>query len=568
VVPRLAAGDDVSALAARAIAAPRLLGRLEHVRPLYILSTLIGIEWLTILGVALTVRHNGWLYYQGGDQLWHYTSAWVMGQGRLSHTSVGYAWSIVLLPFALIGGPNLVSPLPFIVLLNVLVLMPIALLATYGIGRRMGGRLFGYWVALLWIVVPLIGIEYTVAGYHQRYTELLLPQSLGLTAMSDFPSLVVSIVAAYFAVRAVQDDSRWDGLYAGLFAGVALGIKPSNAPLVVGIVLALLWARRGRSLAYVAAGLSPGLLALALWKVIGEGKLPIINSGGPGAHAAPVLAVSLDIHRYIHPSWSFFSTQLHDLGQYFWSVRLLEWLAIAGTVGLLRHSRPIGLLFGGWFFTTIFVKWTSPGHGTVATSDLLRQSISTIPAALMILGGIVLLVPGLSRRLHSPGTEGWGTHRIRIGLAAALVVLFGVVPVALAAGLPVLKETDTISYYFQPGSLSAPFGVDKDWRPTVTRHGGRVRLTWPAQRPLGGTMDYVVFRASAKEPIYCDTTGGGAQCRLIGEPVIATRKTTFVDHVTGGAFEYRIAAVASWINDPTAGDIYVVSPPLSVSVPR
>ena len=62
-------------------------------------------------------------------------------------------------------------------------------------GQRIGGRLFGYWAAGLWILVPLIGIKYADAGYHQRYTELLLPQSLGLTAMSDFPSMVVSAVS-------------------------------------------------------------------------------------------------------------------------------------------------------------------------------------------------------------------------------------------------------------------------------------------------------------------------------------------------------------------------------------
>lgn len=559
----------MSAIAGRLVAAPRLLARLEAVQPRYVLSAFIAGEWLVTLAVALTVRHNGWVYYQGGDQLWHYTTAWVMGQGRLSHTSIGFGWSMVLLPFAIIGGPNLVSPLPFIVLFDVLVLMPIALLATYGIGRRMGGRLFGYWAALLWIVVPLLGIKYTLTGYHQRYTELLLPQALGLSVMSDFPSLVVSVVAAYFTVRAVQENTSWDGLFAGLFAGIAIGIKPSNAPLIIGIGLALLWARRGRSLAYFVAGLSPCVLALAVWKGVGEGQLPIFRSGAPGAHAAPVLAISLNIHRYIHPSWSFFSTQLHDLGQYFWSVRLLEWLAIGGTVGLLRYSRPIGLLFGGWFFSTIFVKWTSPAHGTVATSDLLRQSIAMIPAALMILAGVVLLVPGVAKRLRAaPQTASWGTHRVRVGLAAGLVTLFGAVPIALAASLPVLKQTDTISYYYQPGSLSPPFGVDKGWRPTFTRHGGTIDLRWPAQRPLGGTMDYVVFRAPAKDPIYCDVTGGGAQCRFIGEEVVATRKTSFVDHVSVGAWDYRVAAVASWINDPTAGDIYVVAPPVDIIVPR
>lgn len=561
----------MSAIAGRFVAAPRLLRRLEAVRPAYVLSALVAGEWLATLGVALSVRHNGWLYYQGGDQLWHYSTAWVMGQGRLPHTSVGYAWSMVLLPFALIGGPNLVSPLPFIVLLNVLVLMPIALFASYGIGRRLGGRLFGYWVAALWILVPLIGIKYTLAGYHQRYTELLLPQSLGLTVMSDFPSLVASVVAAYFAVRAVQDDTPWDGLFAGLFAGVALGIKPSNAPLLVGIGLALVYARRGRSLAYLVAGVAPSILALVLWKGIGEGKLPILGKsslGGPlpTAHAAPV--VGLALNRYIHPSWSFFSGQLHDLGQYFWSVRLLEWLAIAGTIGLLKYSRPIGLLFGGWFFATIFVKWTSIGHGTVATSDLLRQSISTIPAALMILAGVVLLVPGITKRMPRPADHVWGTHRIRVGLATALVTLFAVVPAALSLGLPVLKNTDTISYYYQPASLSAPFGVDNGWQPTVTRRGGTIRLRWPAQHPLGGTMDYVVFRALAKDPVFCDATGGGAQCRLIGEEIVATRTTTALDHVSAGSWNYRVAAVASWINDPTAGDIYVVSPPLDITVPR
>jgi hypothetical protein len=81
-------------------------------------------------------------------------------------------------------------------------------------------------------------------------------------------------------------------------------------------------------------------------------------------------------------------------------------------------------------------------------------------------------------------------------------------------------------------------------------------------------MDYVVLRARANDPVYCDVTSGGAQCRLIGQPVTATRKTTAVDHVVPGTFEYRIAAVASWINDPTAGDIYLVSRPVDVTVGR
>src|SRR5581483_9152659 len=290
-----------------------------------------------------------------------------------------------------------------------------------------------------------------------------LPQSLGLTALSDFPSLVASAAAAYFALRAVQDDAPWDGVLAGLLAGVALGIKPSNAPLLVGIGLALLAARRWRAVAWLAAGLAPGLLTLAVWKARGEGNLPILHSGAAGrqlvlAHAAPVLGFGLHIHRYVHPSWSYFTAQLHDVEQHFWSVRVLEWLAIAGTIGLLRKSRPLGLLFGGWFWTAIIVKWSTPGHGTIADSDLLRQTIPTIPAAVVLIAGTLLLFPGIPQRLHGSKPRPWATHRLRVGLAAGLATLFGLVPLALAMGLPRLSNTDTISYYTQTGlSLSAPF---------------------------------------------------------------------------------------------------------------
>lgn len=548
----------------------RALSRLDAARPAYVLAGLVVAEWLVTLGVAVTVRHNGWLYYQGGDELWHYVTSWLLGHGYLAHTSVGYGWAIVLLPFALLGGPDLLSPLPFIVLLDVLVLMPIALLSTYGIGRRLGGRLFGYWCAALWIVVPLIGIRFTETGYHQRYTELLLPQSLGLTGMSDFPSLVGGAAAAYFALRAVQDDSPWDGVLAGLLAGVVLGIKPSNAPLVVGMGLALLFARRWRGLAYTVAGVAPGIVALAVWKARGEGNLPLFRSAATGtrlvtAHAAPVIGLSL--HTYVSPSWSFFSAQLHDLGQYFWSVRIIEWLALAGLVGLFRRSRPAALLFGGWFFSMIVVKWTSPGHGTIADSDLLRQTIPAIPAALVLLAGLLFLVPGLPRRLPAPPRGEWATHRLRVGLAAALVTLFAVVPIALAAGLPRLANGDTLSYYTQSGSsLSAPFAVDPSWRLSVSHTGRTYDLRWPRLKPLGGTLDYNVVASPASQAIVCDPTGGGAQCRVNGSIVSATHGTAYTTSLAPGTWTFRILATGSWINDPTAGNVFVAGPPVTVTV--
>jgi hypothetical protein len=576
VVSRVDAGRDVTAYA-QTVVVPRVRGylaRLEDARPVYVLSALLVVEWLTILAVGLTVRRNGWIYYQGGDQLWHWVTSWLLGQGRLTHTSVGYAWSIVLLPFAIAAGPNLVSALPAILLFNVLVLMPIAFFSIYGIGARIGGRLFGYWTAALWIVVPLVGIKYADAGYHQRYTELLLPQSLGLSVMSDFPAMVVLAAAAYFTLRAAQDDMPADAIVAGLLAGVALGIKPSNAPFLVGAGLALLVAKRRRGILAFGLGLVPSVVALTVWKARGEGNVPLFSNSASGAHLAAgphtalVAFAGLNLHRYVSFDWHWFQVQqLDSLRDHFWSARVLEWIAIAGAIGLFRRSRPAGLLFAGWLFATVFVKWGSPGHGsTVDNSDILRQTIFTIPAALMLIAGTLLLFPRLPQRLPRPARRPWGTHRLRIGLIAGLVTIFGVVPAALAAALPTLKSSDRLAYYVQNGvSLSAPFTIDKGWHVQATVHGGSVHLTWPVLHSVGGHMNYVVLRSHANQSIECDATGGGAQCRLLGFVVDYTNSTSFVEKLPPGTWEYRLAAKASWVDDATQGDIYVAGPPLDVT---
>src|SRR5207249_11428183 len=124
------------------------------VRTAYVLAAFVLVEWVALAVFALTVRHNGWLYYAGGDQLWHYSGAYLLAHGHLPPAYVGYGWSLMLLPLSWVAGPNLVAALPGIVLLNTLILLPIALLCVYGIASRFAGRLFGYFAALAWIALP------------------------------------------------------------------------------------------------------------------------------------------------------------------------------------------------------------------------------------------------------------------------------------------------------------------------------------------------------------------------------------------------------------------------------
>ena len=113
--------SDAAALPTALDAVAQRLRRLRDfvtsVRPRYVLGGLLVVQWLAVLALALTVKHNGWLYYAGGDQLWHYSGAYFMAHGDLPPTFVGYGWSFLLMPVAAIAGPNLVSALPVIALL-------------------------------------------------------------------------------------------------------------------------------------------------------------------------------------------------------------------------------------------------------------------------------------------------------------------------------------------------------------------------------------------------------------------------------------------------------------------
>ena len=112
--------SSLEAVGRRLRRAHELVGSLS---PRKALAALIVVQWLAVAALALTVKHNGWLYYAGGDQLWHYTGAYLLAHGHLPATFVGYGWSILLLPVAAVAGPNLASALPAIVLFNTVVLL-------------------------------------------------------------------------------------------------------------------------------------------------------------------------------------------------------------------------------------------------------------------------------------------------------------------------------------------------------------------------------------------------------------------------------------------------------------
>ena len=92
-------------------------------------------------------------------------------------------------------------------LIQVIVLAPIALWCIYELGARIGGRVVGYVAAVVWTLGPYIAIPLFVHRYHDRYVDQFLPIPLGLTAMADYVG-TVALARVSPLCRARRRESR------------------------------------------------------------------------------------------------------------------------------------------------------------------------------------------------------------------------------------------------------------------------------------------------------------------------------------------------------------------------
>jgi hypothetical protein len=553
-----AAPAAVEAIGARLTRAREIASSL---RPAYVLGAFVGAQWLAVLALAVTVRHNGWLYYAGGDQLWHYSGAYLLADGHLPPAYVGYGWSIMLLPVSWFAGASLVSALPAIVLLNTVILLPVALLCVYGIASRIAGRLFGYFAALLWIALPYLGILFVEPGYHQKYTELTLPQLLGLSSVPDFPATVALLVSAYFCLRAIDSAGWQPAVAAGLAAGWSIAIKPSNTIFLVAPALLLIVERR-RALPMFVAGLLPAALTLAVWKFRGLGQLaaapaePVQLASGFGSLIDRIHSPSLN-------SWAHLRQVLDALREHFWVARVMEWLPVAGTIALLARSRRAFLLVGSWFTVFLLAKGTYI-PASIDDASFFRILMPAFPAFLLLTAAVVLLVPGVRARPARPAPILSG-RKLSIVLAVAVLV-FAALPLGVIAATPRLHDEGRQAVRLADSLVPVVPAVGL----TATTQGGVVHLKWRPRPTRAASVFYRVLRAKG--------AGGGAlcagrlrnssdNCQLYVDEVGTVRTPAFDDRPGPGSWSYRIGVAANWLNDPSLGDVYYVSAPVSASIP-
>jgi Dolichyl-phosphate-mannose-protein mannosyltransferase len=564
---------------ARAGELPSWLGPFGR-EPWIVLGPLLLVQWLALVVFMVTVRHNSWLYYQGGDQTFYWTTGWMFSHWRLPTAEVGWGWSYLLSPLAGIAGNTVLAGLPGIVLLDTIVLLPVALLGMYGIGARIGGRLFGYWTAAAWIALPYVAIPLFVQRYHGKYVEQALPQAFGLTPLADFPSMVLLIVAAYLVVRALDTRDWREAVLAGLVVGFTFCVKPSNVIFFPAPFVAFLIARRWRQLLYFGATLLPGILLVALWKQRGLGTQPLFAAGGDGTMAAlgiplPSAVLAGGIDRYVNIDWDHLRENRDSLREFFWAIRPLQWVALAGVVGLLRRSWAKGALIAVWFYAFLVVKGSSE-HARIEDASFFRLLMPSFPAFVLLIAAVPLLVPKVGAAVaarHPPGRP--ASRRLTRWIVVVTVLLVALPTVVLAA-----SRVQTGPTTVRNDAQHTLVPVTDSLHLTGTNDKRTVRLSWkaPYHGPVG--VFYVVLRSphrfpdptnpeerKVKDGVVCreQRSGAAKDCHLYMRRLEATKELRSVDHPPPGRWAYRIGLAANWLDDPTRGDVLLVSKPVTLT---
>jgi hypothetical protein len=254
-------------------------------------------------------------------------------------------------------------------LLNVVVLLPVALACVYVVAAGLAGPRLGVFAAASWALVPFALAPLWDARYEVGYEDEFLVQAVGLTDDGSFYAMVLLLAATAMAAQAIGDRSLVGAAAAGLLASAALQADASAVLYLAAPAAALLVARRWRTTAAYAVALLPGIVAL----VIRDPALPWVPDGGV---------------------WDNLHQNFLGIQEYFWSVRILQWIPVAGVIGVARRSIPLAVLLGLWLGAYVVAVGGDPEH-TIGATTFLTALLPALPAYLLLAAAIPLLAPPL-----------------------------------------------------------------------------------------------------------------------------------------------------------------------------
>ena len=182
------------------------------------------------------------------------------------------------------------------------------------------------------------------------------------------------------------------------------------------------------------------------------------------------------------------------------------------------------------------------------------------PAYLLLFASIPLIVPTLGPRLGQRTSPPAATPSGSRPLALAAVIL-GVLPlVAVVILRPIASQDAKPAVIQQVGGNILLTAVDDGIHVTVTRRAGSRILTWRTPH-YGPAVFYRIYRTdNPRGDTRCENSGGSARCFLVSNVIATARSTRFVDPSPPEHPFYRIGVGTNYLDDPSGGDVFVVSP--------
>ena len=260
-------------------------------------------------------------------------------------------------------------------------------------------RALAPFVALAWVVAAIVSAA--ADEYDEAPAWLLLLNQLVLVpvligaawwlgrtvagrvgaAVAPLAVVLVPVLGAPYATASFRDTYVDRVLTEAV--GVADGWRFAAGALLLLAVALVVQRRRPSTLAGV--GLAAGVLAVA------------------ALHHGVGLDVSKDA----------FDANMAGLREYTWSNRILQWLPLAGAIGLARCSPLAALLLAAWFGAFALAYGASPNVG-VGDGSLFAALVPAFPAFALLVVSVPLLVPTLPARLDASTGRLTDVQQLRI----------------------------------------------------------------------------------------------------------------------------------------------------------
>ena len=264
-------------------------------------------------------------------------------------------------------------------------LLAVQVALVYAVVLLVAGRIAALFAGLVLVAGPVVLADrYFQSGggtppidYRTVYRHDVLPTAFGLTARSGLIAACLLLASAWLVLARPRLPVWSTAALGGATAAAAALVYPRAWLALAAPVLATLVARRATATAAVLLTVAAGLVALAVFR-----DIPHVAFG-----------------------WHQMGQSLDSVREFSWSRRLLEYLPLAGLVGLARRSAPAAAFFAVLLIAIVILPLSRP----LGLTGYLLAMVPGAPVYWLLTACIPFLVPRPARvRSQVPSTAASG----------------------------------------------------------------------------------------------------------------------------------------------------------------